>query len=283
MQNHSLWPAPAKLNLMLRITGRAPNGYHLLQTVFQLLDYGDELSFELTSQSDIRLTCSIPELETDDNLITRAARALEPFRNNKKGVHIHLDKKLPMGGGVGGGSSDAATTLVALNQLWQCEQSTEQLADIGKTLGADVPVFVHGKTAWAEGIGEELTPIDIPPQHYLVVYPECFVSTPRIFGHQALTRNCETWKIRDFLAQGQPYIGENVMESVVFDLYPEVKEAYDWLIQHNPNTRMTGSGSCLFSTFDNQRELRKIAALCRWPHFIASGVSESALLSKVAN
>jgi len=282
------WPAPAKLNLMLHITGRTEDGYHQLQTVFQILDFGDQLTFTPIPQG-IKLTCNNPELETDDNLILKAVEQLRPYAEkaaalngqaaNVTGWHIHLDKRLPMGGGVGGGSSDCATTLIALNQLWECGLTTEQLATIGVSLGADVPVFIHGKTGWAEGIGEQISPYELPELWYLVVHPDCFVSTAKIFSDKALTRDCEISKIRDFLAQGGPKRGLNVMQPVVLEHYPKVKEALDWLIQFCPDARMTGSGSCLFAPFDNEREARKIALRCKWPHFVARGINTSPLIS----
>ncbi|WP_144391502.1 4-(cytidine 5'-diphospho)-2-C-methyl-D-erythritol kinase [Pleionea sediminis] len=274
-------PAPAKLNLMLHITGQDERGYHLLQTMFQLLDYGDTLTFEFSNDDQVTFSCSVPELETDNNLVLQAAEVLRPYATEFRGINIHLDKVLPMGGGIGGGSSDCATTLLALNELWQCHLSIDELSKLGVSLGADIPVFIHGKTAWAEGIGEELFAHDLPELWYLVIHPECFVSTAKIFSNKALTRDCEISKIRDFLAQGGPKRGNNVMEPVVFDLYPEVKKVRDWLIQFNPDARMTGSGSCLFAPFDNEREARKIASRCEWPNFVAKGVNTSPTHTKL--
>ena len=273
----TFWPSPAKLNLMLHIVGKNEQNYHLLQTVFQPLDVGDEIEITVTQDPSIKLSCNLAELENENNLAYRAAIALQQQTQTTLGAHIHLNKKLPMGGGVGGGSSNAATLLVALNQLWQCQLSATELAQIGVSLGADVPVFVHGFSAWAEGIGEKLTPIELPETHYLIIHPECFVSTAKIFSHSALTRDCEISTIRDFLAQGGPYVGNNVMEPVVLQLYPEVEEALSWLKQYNDNARLTGSGSCVFAPFDNKREMSKIAALCKWPHFMAQGVNQSPL------
>ncbi len=269
------WPAPAKLNLMLHIVGKNAQNYHLLQTVFQILDFGDEIEFEVNQSNQISLSCNLNELETKDNLIVRAAEKLKPFAGPSAGVNIRLHKYLPMGGGIGGGSSDCATTLLALNHYWQCQLSLDQLANIGLELGADVPVFVKGQTAWAEGIGERLTPYQLPELWYLVVHPECFVSTAKIFSHEALTRDCEISTIRDFLARGGPKQGANVMEAIVFELYPKVKAVRDWLAQFNPYARMTGSGSCVFAPFDNEREAHIIASRCEWPHFVARGVNTS--------
>lgn len=274
-------PAPAKLNLMLHIVGKNERNYHLLQTVFQLLDYGDELTFEVNNRGSVTLDCTDPQLINDNNLVLKAAQLLRPYAADNAGVHITLEKRLPMGGGIGGGSSDGATTLLALNKLWQCELSLDTLANLGLQLGADVPVFIKGKTAWAEGIGEQLTAHKLPELWYLVVHPECFVSTEKIFSNKALTRDSEISKIRDFLAQGGPRRGSNVMEPVVFDLYPDVKKVRDWLLQFNPDARMTGSGSCLFAPFDNEREARKIACRCEWPNFVARGVNTSPVHTKL--
>ncbi|NVJ58855.1 MAG: 4-(cytidine 5'-diphospho)-2-C-methyl-D-erythritol kinase [Gammaproteobacteria bacterium] len=274
-------PAPAKLNLMLHITGQDTRGYHLLQTVFQLLDFGDSLSFDRRQDTQVKIKCNLPELETTDNLIIKAAEIIKPFATQFFGVDIVLEKRLPMGGGVGGGSSDCATTLLALNHIWKCHLSEEKLMSLGLQLGADVPLFIKGQTAWAEGVGEQLTPIELPEIWYLVVYPDCFVSTAKIFSDKALTRDCEISTIRDFLAQGGPHRGNNVMQPVVLQHYPNVKRALDWLLKFCPDARMTGSGSCVFATFDNEREARKIALRCDWPHFVAKGINQSPVTSKL--
>ncbi|TNF01394.1 MAG: 4-(cytidine 5'-diphospho)-2-C-methyl-D-erythritol kinase, partial [Gammaproteobacteria bacterium] len=195
-------PAPAKINLFLHITGRRADGYHNLQTLFQLLDFGDQLDFEATQSCAIQVTPALEGVAPDDNLIYRAARLLQEQSGCQRGAVIHLHKRLPMGGGLGGGSSDAATALVALNELWQLGWSREDLMSLGRQLGADVPVFIFGHSAWAEGVGEQLTELEIPPAWYLVLAPDTQVSTATIFAHQGLTRNTHPIKIRAFLEQG---------------------------------------------------------------------------------
>lgn len=256
MSNHILTlPAPAKLNLFLHITGRRPDGYHLLQTVFQLLDYGDELSFSLRDDDLIRLHCDNPELSGDNNLVMRAALMLRDHCDCHQGVDIELIKHIPAGAGLGGGSSDAATTLVALNRLWQCGLSQQQLAGIGLSLGADVPVFVNGRSAWAEGVGEQLTPVPLPALYYLVLTPACHVSTSAIFSHQELTRDTRPIKMAAFLA-GQ---SRNDCEMLVRTLYPEVNAALEWLGKFAP-ARMTGTGSSVFAGFDDEASARAVLA-----------------------
>ncbi|TQV81405.1 4-(cytidine 5'-diphospho)-2-C-methyl-D-erythritol kinase [Aliikangiella coralliicola] len=284
------WPCPAKLNLSLKIVGQRDNGYHNLQSVFQLLDYGDKLNIEVTRNGQINFTCSAPELSGTDNLVIRAAKKLREFAINQLdnqsgkqfaeknwGAFIHLDKVLPVGGGVGGGSSNCATTLVALNQLWQLELPLKTLADIGLSLGADVPIFVMGNSAFVEGIGEILTPFELPKTWYLVVQPGCHISTAKIFSNPLLTRNSKAITIRDLNALELPFQGTNCMQDIVCDDYPEVRKALEWLKQFNSYARMTGSGSCLFAPFDNEQEMRKIASRCEWPCFEASGVNISPL------
>lgn len=194
--------APAKLNLFLHITGRRSDGYHELQTLFQILDYGDELSFTLRTDGQIHLLTDFPGVPHDSNLIVRAAHLLQQHAGSRFGADIHCLKRLPMGGGLGGGSSNAATTLVALNRLWNCGLTTDQLAQLGLKLGADVPVFVRGYTAWGEGVGEQLTPVQMPPRTYLVLVPDCAVSTAEIFNHPELTRNTSAITIAAFLKGG---------------------------------------------------------------------------------
>lgn len=278
-------PAPAKLNLFLHITGRREDGYHLLQTVFQLLDYGDELSFHLRDDDRILLHCDTPELATDDNLVLRAARLLCEHSDSCQGVDIELIKRIPAGAGLGGGSSDAATTLIALNHLWQCGLSQEQLQSLGLSLGADVPVFVNGCSAWAEGVGEHLTPVDLPSIYYLVLTPACHVSTARIFSHQQLTRDTKAIKMAAFLA-GQ---SRNDCELLVRQLYPEVDAAIQWLSQFAP-ARMTGTGSSVFASFDDEAAARAVLAklptdkhgpLKNISGFVARAVNESAVRTLV--
>ncbi len=270
-------PAPAKINLFLHITGRRADGYHELQTLFQLLDYGDQLSFERRDDSTITLSPAHPAIAEKDNLVYRAAIALqqEAQRQNPShhyGAAIDLRKRLPLGGGLGGGSSDAATALIGLNQLWQLDFSREQLATIGLELGADVPVFIHGRTAWAEGIGEILRPVDMPERWYLVLAPNVEVATARIFSHQQLTRDARAITIRAFLEQG----GRNACQAIAEKLYPEVKTARKWLEQY-ATVRMTGTGACVFSSFEDEAQARKVLADVpqRWQAFVARGVNHS--------
>ena len=241
-------PAPAKLNLFLHITGRRADGYHNLQTVFQLLDYSDELRFSLRSDDQLRFTCNDRSLDNTDNLVVRAARllqgTLQEALQRPLGADIHLDKHIPAGAGLGGGSSDAATTLVALHRLWQGQLTRAALADLGLQLGADVPVFVMGHSAWAEGIGEDLIPVTLDPQYFLVLTPACHVATATIFSHQQLTRDSTAIKMCAFLA-GQ---SRNDCEALVRKLYPAVDAALNWLSQFAP-ARMTGTGSSVFAAF----------------------------------
>jgi 4-diphosphocytidyl-2-C-methyl-D-erythritol kinase len=272
-------PAPAKLNLFLHIIGQRPDSYHELQTVFQLLDYGDELQFELTNDGIIRLIDNLNDVATIDNLVYRAAAALQQHTNSSYGVTIKLHKKLPAGGGLGGGSSDAATTLLALNKLWQCGLSVSELAAIGLILGADIPVFIHGRTAWAEGIGEKLTPIVLPPKWYLVIHPQIMVSTAAIFGHKNLTRNSQAITLAAFL-EGQ---GRNDCESVVRNTYPAVDKALNWLSQY-AKPSLTGTGACIFAEFSDKESAEAVLANLpvTWQGFTACGVNSSPAHSALA-
>lgn len=274
------WSCPAKLNLFLHITGQREDGYHNLQSVFQILDYADTLDIELISGNQIEFSCSDPQLAGDNNLVVAAAKKLQDYAVTKlnrpaSGARLFLHKKLPVGGGVGGGSSNCATTLLALNKLWQLNIGLEELAQIGLTLGADVPIFIMGRSAFVEGIGEILTPIELPTSWYLVIQPPCHVSTAKIFSNPLLTRNNKAIRIRDLDVLDVPFRGINSMQEVVCNEYPEVKAALNWLKQFNSQARMTGSGSCLFATFDNEREMSTIASRCDWPHFTAKGVNTS--------
>lgn len=275
-----LWPAPAKLNLFLHITRQRADGYHLLQTAFQFVDYGDSLTISVTETPDITLTPSLQGVADDDNLIVRAAKLLQQTAGIRQGADIQIDKKLPMGGGLGGGSSNAATTLVALNAQWQCGLSAEVLADLGLQLGADVPVFVRGHAAWAEGVGEQLTPITPPEPWYLVVIPDCQVSTREIFSATELTRDCEPIKILGFLS-GE---GSNVCEAVVKRRYPAVAEALDWLAQH-ASPKMTGTGACVFASFESAARAQQIwqQLPATWQGFVAKGCNQSPLLAAIDN
>ena len=265
--------APAKLNLFLHITGRREDGYHELQTLFQLLDYGDELSFEHREAGQLALEAEGPTaagMPLDGNLILRAADLLRNACGKPQlGAHIKILKRLPAGAGLGGGSSDAATTLVALNELWGLGLDELRLCQLGVTLGADVPVFVRGHSAWAEGIGEELTPVSLGEPLYLVVTPNCFVSTQRVFTQADLTRNTRAIKMRDFL-EGRT---GNDCEAVTRKLYPPVDAALRWLDHYAP-ARMTGTGASVFASFADEGQAR--SALADLPEgctgFVARGM-----------
>ncbi|MBL4795750.1 MAG: 4-(cytidine 5'-diphospho)-2-C-methyl-D-erythritol kinase [Pseudomonadales bacterium] len=268
-------PAPAKINLFLHILGRREDGYHLLQTVFQILDYSDELKFTYNTTGAITISPDIPGLPTHDNLIWQAAQRLQSSQGvSHKGVHIQINKRIPMGGGLGGGSSNAATTLVGLNKLWETNLSTSQLAKIGLELGADIPIFIEGNSAWAEGIGENLTPIKLPSRWYLVVAPNCHVSTANIFQNKELTRNTSPIRIAAFLEGG----GQNDCEPLVRKLYPEVDNALIWLSQFG-EAKLTGTGACAFVSFqtENDANLALKALPQEFNGFVAKGVNQSPL------
>lgn len=281
-------PSPAKLNLFLHITGRRADGYHNLQTVFQLLDYGDDLHFTPRSDDQILLHHHLADVPTEHNLIIKAAKLLKQYLQKGgaslqtptdltrfiHGVDITLDKRLPMGGGLGGGSSNAATTLLALNHLWKAQLPIETLATLGLRLGADVPVFVHGFSAWAEGIGEDLQAIELPEPWYLVIKPNCHVATAEIFSNQELTRDTAAITVAAFFEQG----GHNDCESVVCQHYPEVKKALKWLNNHE-NAQLTGTGACVFARFAtrSQAEAVRNNTPTEWECFIAKGINQSPL------
>ncbi|ROS58951.1 4-(cytidine 5'-diphospho)-2-C-methyl-D-erythritol kinase [Vibrio crassostreae] len=244
------WPSPAKLNLFLYITGRRDNGYHELQTLFQFVDFGDELTVTANKKtSAITITPAIPGVATEDNLIWKAATALQQYTSTSFGADIELKKVLPMGGGIGGGSSNAATVLVALNYLWQLNLSDDQLAKIGLKLGADVPVFVRGYAAFAEGVGEQLQPANPDENWYLVVKPQVSIATVDIFTHSELTRNTPKRALSTLLEQ--EYV--NDCEKIVRMLYPEVDKQLSWLLQYAPS-RLTGTGSCVFAEFNSEKD-----------------------------
>jgi 4-diphosphocytidyl-2-C-methyl-D-erythritol kinase len=271
-------PAPAKLNLFLHITGQRDDGYHNLQTVFQLLDYGDTLTITPTDSKDIQFSCTMEELENSQNLVLRAAQLLFKETGGVSGAHILLKKVLPTGGGLGGGSSDAATTLLGLNRLWNCGLKPDELARLGLALGADVPVFVKGFSAWAEGVGELLQVIDIPERWYLVLTPDCPISTGEVFSHPQLTRHTPAIKIAGFPFSGS----KNDCETLVCSLYPEVKKVLDWLPCIR-ETRMTGTGSSVFAAYETEQEARQALQQARIDlpglksAFVARGVNESPL------
>ena len=274
------WPAPAKLNLFLYITGRRPDGYHNLQTLFQFLDYGDELQIHADQSGRIQLLTPLVGVADEDNLIVRAANLLKQtaLQSNRlsasAGAQIAIEKRLPMGGGIGGGSSDAATVLVALNHLWQSGFSTEELAAMGVTLGADVPVFVHGFAAFAQGVGEELQPADPAEKWYLVAHPGVHISTPVVFGDPDLTRDTPARSLSTLLAS--PFA--NDCEAVVRKRFREVDELVSWLLEYAPS-RLTGTGACVFAEFDTESAARQVLELA--PNgvrgFVARGVNVSPL------
>lgn len=263
------WPAPAKLNLFLHVTGRRPDGYHTLQTLFQFLDVADRLRFEVTPSRQISRATELPGVPEERDLTVRAARLLQESAGVTQGCAIHLDKQLPAGGGLGGGSSDAATTLLALNRLWDCRLSIDALAALGLALGADVPVFVRGRAAWAEGVGELLTRYDPPQPWYVVLVPPVAVSTAEVFAaydREQLTPSSPPITIRDFRA-GR--VG-NDLEPVVRRLYPEVDNALKWLDKFG-QARMTGSGACVFVAVDSEFAGREILARWSGRGFVARG------------
>ncbi|PTQ87219.1 4-(cytidine 5'-diphospho)-2-C-methyl-D-erythritol kinase [Agitococcus lubricus] len=274
-------PSPAKLNLMLRITGRRQDGYHNLQTIFQFLDYGDTLDFSWRDDSQIHLSPDLTDVPHEDNLIVKAARMLQQDSGCRFGVDIQLHKILPMGGGIGGGSSNAATTLLALNVLWDLTYSLTELAALGLRLGADVPIFIQGVSAWAEGVGEVLSPLQLPETAYLVITPDCKISTREIFSHPALTRDSVPIKLAASEAQG----GRNDCESVVKALYPAVDDALCWLRQYGDG-KLTGTGSCVFLACDSIQHAQTLLHVCPFAGFVATGQNISpthqalALISK---
>jgi 4-diphosphocytidyl-2-C-methyl-D-erythritol kinase len=275
------WPAPAKLNLLLQITGRRPDGYHDLQTIFQLIDRCDRIGLAVRPDGDIRRGAGLSEVEPEKDLAVRAARALQRHTGTALGADIHVIKHIPAGGGLGGGSSDAASVLLALNALWRCDLSLEQLALLGMDLGADVPVFVMGNSAWGEGRGERLTAMELPPRWFLVIHPGVGVSTAEIFQAPELTRNSTVITIRAFSESR----AANVFEPVVCARRPEVADALAWLrgqvdAHGAPITaHMSGTGACIFASFQRVEDAERIAARVpdRWNSFVARGLNRSPL------
>jgi 4-diphosphocytidyl-2-C-methyl-D-erythritol kinase len=268
--------APAKLNLFLHITGQRKDGYHELQTLFQLLDFGDQLTFSTNGLSEITISPEIPGVALSDNLIYRAGQLIRQKTGCTHGADIKLKKNLPMGGGLGGGSSDAATALVGFNTLWGTKLTTDELAELGCQLGADVPVFVHGKTAWAEGIGEKLTPVELPSVWFLVLIPDCHVSTGEIFLNKTLTRDSHFMKMRASFERSSFDSWRNDCQSIVEQLHPEVKTAREWLQQFAP-ARMTGTGACVFAQFDSESAAKAI--LSKRPENSQGFVAQSSNIS----
>jgi 4-diphosphocytidyl-2-C-methyl-D-erythritol kinase len=269
------WPAPAKLNLFLHITGQREDGYHLLQSVFQFIQRADKLYFELRDDGQIKLSEPLEGVADEDNLVVKAVRQLQQHCQPGQGATIRIEKVLPMGGGLGGGSSDAATALVALNLLWKCGLDNTQLAQIGLKLGADVPIFILGQSAWAEGVGEQLTPVLLPEPWFVVLSPQIEVSTAEIFSLPQLQRDCTAITIRDFLAGTKV---TNVCEPVVRQQYPIVDEALEQLSKYAP-ARMTGTGACVFAMFENEVLARKALESLddKWSGFVTRGVNLSPL------
>lgn len=278
-QQRTHYLAPAKLNLFLHITGRRADGYHELQTLFQLLDFGDVMDFEVNEQGVLSLHLSYAQgiaqdVPLDNNLVTRAAELLRSAVNKPHlGASISLHKRLPSGAGLGGGSSNAATCLLALNRLWQLHLCEDELCAIGVKLGADVPVFLRGKTAWGEGIGERLRPVELGDSWYLVVSPKCSVATAAIFCHEHLTRNSQAIKMADFLAGS----ARNDCESVTRKLHPEVDQAFE-ILADLADFRMTGTGSSLFARFDSEAAAKEVLEMLpqSLPGFVAKGIDSLA-------
>ncbi|QYM95896.1 4-(cytidine 5'-diphospho)-2-C-methyl-D-erythritol kinase [Dickeya zeae] len=277
------WPSPAKLNLFLYITGRRPDGYHNLQTLFQFLDYGDTLTITPRQDKHIVLLTPLPGVPDEQNLVVRAARLLQEWCQQAglpfAGADIGIDKRLPMGGGLGGGSSNAATVLVALNQLWHSQVPVDTLAALGLKLGADVPVFVHGHAAFAEGVGEQLTPASPAEKWYLVVHPGVSIPTPLIFGDPDLTRDTPVRPLSQLLTQ----TFSNDCEAVVRKRFREVEERLLWLLEYAPS-RLTGTGACVFAEFDTESAARQV--LDRAPEglqgFVARGMNVSPLQQQLS-
>lgn len=272
------YPAPAKLNLFLHVVGRRADGYHLLQTVFRFIDYGDTLFFRPRDDGAILRVTELPGVPAEQDLVVRAARLLQQSAGVTQGVEIGMDKRLPLGGGLGGGSSDAATTLLALNRLWGVNHSRERLMALGLQLGADVPIFVFGRNALAEGVGERFTPVELPPAWYVVLTPPEQVPTAAIFAAPELTRNTLPVKISPFSAGRVCREGHNDLEPVVVRRYPRVAAHLGWLKMHG-DARMTGSGACVFAGFDTEQEARDVLAArpAEMQGFVAQGLERHPL------
>lgn len=276
--DESRWPAPAKLNLFLHVTGRRADGYHELQTLFQLLDLTDTIAVRVREDGVISRCEGPADVPPESDLAVRAARSLKAASGTPLGADLRVLKRIPQGGGLGGGSSDAATTLLALNQLWDCGLPPGDLAALGLPLGADVPVFIGGFSAWGEGIGERLTPVELPERWYLIVHPGCAVSTRQVFQDPELTRNSPLITIRALFESG----GRNDCEPVVRRLAPEVGEALDWLGRFAP-ARLTGTGSCVFAACESAIEAERLAARVpdRWTSTVARGLNVSPVLERL--
>jgi 4-diphosphocytidyl-2-C-methyl-D-erythritol kinase len=266
-------PSPAKLNLFLHITGRRPDGYHELQSIFQLIDLCDWLEFTQTESAQISID-GLSTVDLEQNLIYRAAQMLLPYAKQPTGLNIRIEKNIPMGAGLGGGSSNAASTLIVLNKLWQCGLNTEQLAELGLKLGADVPIFVHGQNAWAEGIGEHLTFIDLDQKQYIVLKPDCFISTQLLFSQKTLTRDTKPTKFCAY--QLTPFSFGNNFEPVARSLYPEVDEAMQYLDQFG-TAKLTGTGACVFAEVTENMNVNDILKNSPCKSYLVNSLSESPL------
>lgn len=272
MTEETLWPAPAKLNLFLHVTGRRPDGYHNLQTVFQLIDLCDTIGISVRDDGRIERPDGPAGVDPDSDLTVRAARSLRQAIGSRLGATLRIRKRIPMGGGLGGGSSDAATVLLALNELWRGAASLDDLARLGLPLGADVPVFVRGSSAWGQGVGEDLQPLELPESWYVVIHPGVHVGTREVFQSPELTRNSPVITMRAFLQSG----GRNDCEPVVRARFPAVAEALDWLGQFAP-ARLTGTGSCIFARCASAIDAERLAARVpeRWTSYVARGLNVS--------
>ncbi len=275
----SHWPAPAKLNLFLHITGRRPDGFHDLQTLFQLIDLCDDIAITVRDDRRIERIAGPAGVPPETDLVVRAARALQDVTGTPLGASIGVTKRIPLGAGLGGGSSDAATTLLALNHLWGSGLSQDRLAEIGLALGSDVPVFVAGSSAWAEGRGERLEPVELPERWFVVVNPRVHVATAQVFQAPELTRNSPKITMRAAFQTG----GRNDCESVVRAQFPEVADALDWLSQHG-GARLTGTGASVFADFGRAADAERVAARVpdRWTSFVARGLNTSPVLERLS-
>ncbi|MFV5490088.1 4-(cytidine 5'-diphospho)-2-C-methyl-D-erythritol kinase [Acinetobacter sp. ASP199] len=267
-------PSPSKLNLFLHITGRRPNGYHELQSIFQLIDLCDWLEFEQTTDQQIQIE-GLASVDLEQNLIYRATQVLKPYAKSYFGLKIRLEKNIPMGAGLGGGSSNAATTLIVVNQLWQCGLTIEQLAELGVKLGADVPIFVHGRNAWAEGIGEHLTFINLDQKQFIVLKPDCFISTQLLFSQKTLTRDTKSSKFCAY--QITPSDFGNNFEPLARSLYPEVDEAMQYLDQFG-TAKLTGTGACVFIEVTDNLNVSEILENAPCKSYLVNSLKESPLL-----
>lgn len=277
------WPSPAKINLFLHVCGRFENGYHELETLFQILDFGDEIGFELTSSGSIELSDPIKGVATQDNLIYKAANCLLPYRKNTQyGIKLHMQKSIPMGGGLGGGSSNAATVMVALNHLWECGLSKTTLLAYGLKLGADVPVFINGHSAFARGIGEQLENVKLPQCFFLVATPNEHIETAAVFSHPDLPRNTAKLDFSTVELEQLFRLTQNDCEKLVCNGHPKVANLLQWLLHYAPS-RMTGTGASVFAQFESFEQAQNVFS--QLPNdvsgFVAKGLDVSPLHEKL--